>query len=195
MVKSFYKAIELEIPDGVYEPREDSFLLAETLEKEKLKGKKVLEMGCGSGILSIISAKKGAEVFAADIDENSLECARKNSAANKAKINFLQSDLFLKISGKFSLIIFNPPYLPEEISDFSRTWAGGKNLEIIFSFISQVKNFLAPKGEVLIAASSLSGVKKIMERFHSEGLPAEIISEKKIPWETLFIIRAQKPNL
>ncbi len=192
--KAFYKNIELEISSGVYEPREDSFLLAKVLEKElsAKKFKRVLEIGCGSGLLAIIAAKKGRETTAADIDDKALECAKKNASANSVKINFVLSDLFEEISGKFDLIIFNPPYLPEEISDFSRTWAAGKNLEMIFHFLSGAKNFLAPNGALLLVCSSLSNPEKIIGNLKQNGFSSSIAYEQKIPFETLYAIRAEK---
>ncbi len=197
MGKAFYKDIILKIPKEVYEPREDSFLLAKVLEK-KLSAKKyktVLEIGCGSGMLAIISAKAGAQVFATDISAETLECAKNNALKNKVKINFILSDLFEKISGKFDMIIFNPPYLPEEISSFSSTWAGGKNLELILRFVSDAKNFLAPHGTLILVCSSLSGQEKIIENLRQNSFSVSIASQQKIPFETLYAISARKANL
>jgi len=60
--KFYYKDIIIEVPDEVYYPREDTLLLAKVLEKEELKGKKCLEMCCGSGFLSVLMVKLGADV-------------------------------------------------------------------------------------------------------------------------------------
>jgi len=195
MPKSFYKTLVLEIPKGVYEPREDSFLLAQVLEKENLVGKKVLDLGTGSGLLAIIAAKSGCEVFAADIVPETLECARKNAISNNAKINFILSDLFENIPEKFDLIVFNPPYLPEQISADSRVWAAGKNLELIMRAVGEAKSHLKDGGKLFMVLSSLSNENKIMKKLAEVGLKAKISAEQKIPWEKLFVIQAQKPNL
>ena len=196
MTKTFYKNLILEIPASVYEPREDSFLLAEVLEKENLAGKKVLDLGTGSGLLAILAARGGAEVFAADIDEKTLECAKQNAKANGAKINFVLSDLFQNLKKeKFDFIIFNAPYLPEKQTEFSRAWAAGENSELILRFISEAKNFLNPAGKILLLISSLAGIEKTRKKFGREGFSASIIKEKKIPWETLFAVEARKLDL
>lgn len=191
MAKSFYKDIVIEVRPDVYEPREDSILIAEAIENELKNGeKKVLEIGCGSGLLSIIAAKRDCDVTSVDIDEKALECARDNAKTNNIRINFLRSDIFSSVSGKFDLIIFNPPYLPEKISEFSRTWAGGENVEIITRFIKDAKSFLSPSGKVLIIISSLTGLEKILREFELCGFSPKVISERKVPWETLFVISA-----
>jgi len=91
-----------------YQPAEDSFLLVREI-KEKAKGKSVLDMGTGFGILADTAIKAGASsVLAADVNESSVRyCLAKG-------INAIQSDLFSNIQGKFDLIFFNPPYLPED---------------------------------------------------------------------------------
>ncbi len=194
MVKAFYKDITLEIMGGVYEPREDSFLLAEALEKElKIKNhENILDLGCGSGLLAIIAAKKGCKVTGADIEKETIECAEKNAAANSAKINFVMSDLFKNISGKFDLIVFNPPYLPEKISADARVWAAGENSELIIRAIGLLKDYLESDGSFLMVVSSLSGMENILKKFEDAEFVAAVTSEKKIPWETLFIISAIK---
>jgi len=196
MAKSFYKNLILEIPMPIYEPREDSHLLAEVLEKENLKGKNILDMGCGSGLLGIIASKAGARVSAVDIDVSAVECARKNAKACGAKINFFVSDLFQNLGNeKFDLIIFNAPYLPEKISAASRPWAAGEDLEIIFRFIREAKNFLSEKGKILLCISSLTDLENIMKKFSEIGFSASVFAEKKIPWEMLYVIEACKANL
>lgn len=186
--------IKLDIAGGVYEPREDSMLLAAALEKilENKNIKSVLEIGCGSGLLSIVAAKRGCSVFAADVNPAAVECAERNAEANGAKIKTAQSDLFRNVPAKkFGLIVFNPPYLPEEQADESRTWAGGKNLEVVTRFIKEAKSFLEDSGEILLVISSLSNPEKVLKEFSDGGFEAEIIAERKIPWEKLFVVCAK----
>ncbi len=196
------ETISLNIPDGIYEPREDSLLIAKVMEKEmescKAKNKNiktVLEIGCGSGLLSIIAAKRGCDVLAADINPAAAECAERNARLNNVRIKAAQSNLFDNVEGTFGLIAFNPPYLPEEQTEDSRTWAGGKNLEVVSRFIKDAGAHLEPDGKILIVISSLSNQESVLKKFSDNDFDAKIIAEQKIPWEKLFVISASaKPD-
>lgn len=136
----------------VYEPREDSYLLQKYVKKYA-KGK-VLDMGTGSGIQAQTALKFTKDVLAVDINENAI--ARAKDLGVKAKV----SDLFSNVEGKFDLIIFNPPYLPEEENEgeISLALAGGKKgHELTEKFLKQAKSHLNPEGKILLIASSLTG--------------------------------------
>ncbi len=185
--------VRLSIPENIYEPREDSLLLAAELEKilEKEKIKSVLEIGCGSGLLSIIAAKSGCDVVAADINTAAVECAERNAELNSVKIKTVRANLFDNLEGKFDLIVFNPPYLPEEQTEESRVWAGGKNLEVIAEFIKEAKRYLKYGGRVLVVISSLSNPEGVLKEFTDNDFGAKIIAEQKIHWEKLFVVCAK----
>src|SRR3989338_1304496 len=91
----------------IYEPREDSVLLKKWVKK-LVKGK-VLDMGTGSGVQALAALEKTKDVLAADINPECVEYVKKKG------VNALQSDLFSNITEKFDWIIFNPPYLPEDL--------------------------------------------------------------------------------
>lgn len=74
-----------------------------------VKGKKVLEIGCGGAQCSIAFAKQGAKVTALDLSEEQLKFARKLAIINKAKVNFIQHDIqdLKPIKGKSQDIVFS----------------------------------------------------------------------------------------
>jgi len=113
------------IYENVYEPAEDSFLFAETLDVEE--GAQVLDVGTGCGILGVLAAKKAGSVVVVDLNPYAIRCARENSALNdvRGKIDFIQTDLFTALNAKatFDLILFNAPYLPSDENEVA-TWIG-----------------------------------------------------------------------
>ena len=165
----------------IYEPSDDTFLLAEQVKK--LVQGKVLDLGTGSGYLAEIAIKKGCQVLAADIN---LECV---TYCNNKGIKTIQSDLFSDIKDKFDYIIFNPPYLPEDENEDGEsklvTTGGKKGNEIIIKFFEQVKSYLNQNGQILILVSSLTpDVEKI---FKSNKFKYKLLSSKKLFFEELKV--------
>lgn len=76
----------------------------------------ILDIGTGSGCISIALKKEfpNSNVTACDISEKALELASENAKINNTSINFIQSDIFSKITEKYNLIISNPPYIRED---------------------------------------------------------------------------------
>lgn len=150
------------IREEIYEPSEDTFLLEESLPKN-LKQKKVLEIGCGSGFLSIKCALRGGKVTSVDVNENALKATEKLAKQNNVKINLIKSNLFEKINENFDLIFFNPPYVDckKEGLKGEIAWVGGeKGREVIDKFLSQFKKHLKKEGACLLLISSINEIKK-----------------------------------
>ena len=178
----------------VYNPEEDSYLLAESAKKYifKLKSKniKILDLGTGSGFQSknlIDLGIKKENITASDID---------SSALNEAKelgVKTIKSNLFSKIKEKYDLIIFNPPYLPEDKYDKRVDTAGGKKGdELILKFIKQLKNHLTKKGVCFLLTSSLTPEKNWKKIARLEKLNVKKIASKKLFFEELYIWKITK---
>ena len=124
--EEFYGRV-FHINKGVLIPRNETEVVVEAaLEKLKdIPSPKVLDIGVGSGVISITIAKErtDSKVLGVDISENALEIAEKNKILLEAgNVKFLKSDLFQEINfHDFDLIISNPPYIPfseyETLSD------------------------------------------------------------------------------
>lgn len=148
----------------VYSPEEDSYFLSEIIRKELKKQKdktniKFLEIGSGSGIqleTAFRSGIKKENIFSCDINSEAVK------QCNILGFNCIQSDLFSKISknNKFDIIIFNPPYLPEDKFDKRKSYkdvsGGKKGNETIIRFLKQAKSHLNKNGFILLLTSSLT---------------------------------------
>lgn len=170
----------------IYVPREDSYFLSEVL-KEHLKHRdkiiKILDMGSGSGIQAELCKKLGFEnITAADIDEEAVSFLKRRG------FNAVKSNLFSNIQSKFSLIVFNPPYLPEHKYDKEKDTTGGKRgYETIIEFLKQAKSHLEKQGKILLLFSSLSNPKVIKEEAEKLGYKISFLASKKLFLEELFV--------
>jgi|SRR3989338_73229 len=174
----------------IYSPREDSYLLYKEV-KRRAKDKKVLDMGTGSGILAIGAKKGGAiEVLAVDINPDAVAFVKKKG------VEAVESDLFEKVNGKFDLIVFNPPYLPENESEDAEsklaTTGGKKGDEVILRFLEVVCKFLNSEGNVLLLVSNLTSTKRIEDLIQRKGLSKEVIASEKLFMEELFVWKLQR---
>ena len=138
--------------------------------------------------------------MAVDINPHAIECASKNAETNgvKDKIEFRQGDLFepIKKDERFSLILFNSPYLPsepdEEKSWIGKAWAGGPNgRQVIDRFIADAPSWLADGGKILLVQSSLSDVNRTIEMFTEMNLQAMVVAQVKVPFENIVVVEAK----
>lgn len=197
--KVFFEGRAFYVFDNVYEPAEDTFLLAENLDANP--DDVVLDLGTGCGILAILSALKARRVIATDINPYAVRCAKLNGIVSKAsdRMDVVRGDLFgpIKEDGIFDLILFNAPYLPTEGSEqadwIDYAWAGGeRGRTAIDRFISSAPRYLKPKGRILLVQSTLSNVNETIEKLERQTLWVNIIDEKKVAFETIILIEAKK---
>ena len=169
----------------IYEPAEDSFLLQEQVRKFS-KNKKVLDIGTGSGIQAKTALESGASsVTATDINKQAL------SKIKVKKINLIHSDLFAKVKHKFDIIIFNPPYLPEDSREDTEssiiTSGGVRGDELTVKFLSQAKEHLNKNGIILLVVSSLTPQDQINKILKENRLSKEVLSQKKFFMEIIEV--------
>lgn len=147
------RSIQLDIHTEVYAPAEDTYLLLSAIDVER--GEKVLEMGCGSGLISMHMAKAGAVVTAADIDERAVNATENSAMLNGLDVRMVQSDLFSDIRGRFDLIVFNPPYLRGDVhGQEDLCWAGGEDgVGLTARFLREARERMEPGGRVLLLVS------------------------------------------
>ena len=173
---------------NIYSPKEDSYLLSIVLKKKipiilkKNPNSNFLEIGCGSGIqleTAFESGIKKENIFSCDVNPQAVkEC-------KKLGFNSIVSNLFEKIKGKYDLIVFNPPYLPEDSlePEESRiaTTGGKKGSEITNKFLKQAKKHLAKNGRILLLVSSLT------RGLNFVGYKKLKVGKEKLFFEKLFV--------
>ncbi|MCM8783819.1 MAG: peptide chain release factor N(5)-glutamine methyltransferase [Candidatus Omnitrophica bacterium] len=183
---------------GVFIPRCDTEILVEAVIKivefSQKRILRLLDIGTGSGCISISLAKKISNVWitATDISLEALEVAKSNALFNNVseKIEFIQSDIFDNLRFSYScydIIVSNPPYIPtseinclqEEVKFEPRiALDGGENgLFYIRKIISESPHYLSPDGILIMEIGA--GQKKEVEKIfsHSEFTQLDFIKD------------------
>lgn len=114
-----FMGFDFYVTEDVLIPRQDTEILVEEILKTS-SGKSVLDLCTGSGCILISLAKLGGikTGLGVDISKKALAVARENAKRLEADVNFLESDMFHEVKGKFDIIVSNPPYIPtKDIED------------------------------------------------------------------------------
>jgi HemK-related putative methylase len=131
-------------------------MLARALETLPLSASaRVLDLGTGSGLGAIFTARQGARVIASDINPEAVRCAHLNASANhlEDRIEIRLGDLFEPVrEERFDVILFNPPYYRGQPRDFAdRAWRSPDTFD---RFLSELPEHLTEQGYALVVLST-----------------------------------------
>lgn len=112
-----FMGLEFQVDGRVLIPRQDTEILVEEVLRRLQDGSRILDMCTGSGciLISLLHYSNGCTGTGADISEEALQVAGENAVRNQVQAQFVQSDLFENISGKYEIIVSNPPYIKREV--------------------------------------------------------------------------------
>jgi len=195
-----YKDIKLLIKKGVFHPGlfSSTKLLLENIEKLELRGKSLLELGAGSGVISFRAWAKGADVTASDINPIAIEGLTTNlshvSAAPTNKFNILLSDLFDKIPAQtFDFIIVNPPFYKGNPDNFEEhAWYAGSNFEYFKRFFYGIKDYIGSGTVVLVAFADIPELKIVRQLAGEMGYRLEDYIKKGSIFQDQLILKLYK---
>jgi release factor glutamine methyltransferase len=189
----------------VYDPSDDTFLLLEYINENKREfyGRRILELGTGTGIVGLYMLLSGArDVVMTDINPYSLEAAKCTLSIHKKSIGDLNSfsytiigcdmlECFRKKS-LFNVIVFNPPYLPTPCKDslLELSWCNG--FAVISRFLEYLNSYLTGEGKVLLVVSDKLPVGHILSRLSGSGFKVDLVAERKLFFEKLLLVKAVK---
>jgi release factor glutamine methyltransferase len=158
-----FEKFKIETNNKVFSPRIDVEIFIQAIQGIIRKDSKILELGTGTGAISIALAKnyKDISILATDINKFAVKIAKKNSEINKVDkiINFKESNWFSNIEdNKYDFIITNPPYISKEnssifskLSDPNNSLYANKNgLADIYNIIENSLNYLSNNSYLLI---------------------------------------------
>ena len=186
-----WKGITLEIPPEVFHPGffTSTKILLNFIKHKNYKGNLVLELGAGSGLISIYAAKKGANVTATDINEVAINFLQKNAEQNNVGLNVIHSDIFNSIPVcLFDTIIINPPYYkkqPRSNADYA--WYCGENGEYFQKLFKHLKKYVHGKTEVLMVLCDGCDLQMIKDFAHKNFFLLQCVFQRNSIIEKNYI--------
>lgn len=197
--------MELEGPDGhryfvslhddVYRPSDDTLLLAKAVHAEVRRGERFLEVGCGSGYVSLVAARAGATVTCTDANPHAVALARHNAKQNGLAVQAVETDLLAGLTGPFDVVAFNPPYLPTAPDDYvpgplNLAFDGGPDGNtVVLRFASQLGALRPPPRCVLVVHSSLSDPSPLRSAMAALGYADDVALDEAHAFERLTVQR------
>jgi len=184
--------------ETVYQPAEDSRLLAETAIEQLQSGAiavdaggRGLDVGTGSGyVADRIETETGLRMVGVDINPDA--CRQ----ASDVGVPVVRGDMFEPFrSDVFDVVLCNPPYLPtppeQEWDDWmERALSGGEDgRAVVDPFLDGVGRVLRDSGHALLLISTLTGPEAVREFAAERGLDSTIVAEEAHPFEKLLVVR------
>lgn len=184
-----------------YEPSDDSYMLANYIEKalpKRLGGRGcrlAIDVGCGSGILTIELCSVCREVIALDLSPDAVASTIANLKKSDAPCLYavVQGDGLSPLSYvKADLVVFNPPYLPVRDEGWAGiAWSGGEDgVEVFLEVASCVPRILRRGGVFVFVLSSMGDVDKAVRRLTRMGFVVRVVDRKKFFFEELLLLEA-----
>lgn len=191
-----YEDIELEISPQVFHPGFffSTKILLNFTKQLQLQGKSFLEPGCGSGLISIYAARKGAKVTATDINPVAIEFLKKNSRTNGVELEIIHSDLFRDIPmQQFDIIAINPPYYKKHpLTPKDYAWYCGEKGEYFENMFNELTNYIHSRSEVYMVLFDGCDIDMITETALRNNFSLNWVFTQQNLLEKNFIYKIEK---
>lgn len=160
-----FMGLSFYVDENVLIPRQDTEILVEEIMKDGHDGKRILEIGTGSGciVLSLLKYSNSCQGTATDISEGALETAKKNARQLGLDVELIQTDIAAGViatcgKGVYDIIVSNPPYIASdviptlmpEVKEHEPVLAldgGADGLKYYRRILQETKELLAPGGK------------------------------------------------
>ncbi len=203
-LKKIIKTIEsddykIDVFPHVYIPAEDTYMIIDNLNIKP--GSNILDLGSGTGILSVYAYKFAKRLVSIDLSpyavENTYWNLKQNDMLRKSCIIQANYTYKLPIKHNFEIILFNPPYLPKSQEDTTdlwlrRTWSSDEGINAIYNTIKNNIDLFTNKTELYLLISTHTGPKHILNFLKKYKLSVEIIDEQSFFFEKLILLKARK---
>ena len=179
-----YQGFSISVLAGVFHPGlfSSTKIILDFLRHQQLKNSTLLELGCGTGLISIVAEKAGADVTASDLSLAAIKNASHNIRENGANIKLIHSDLFENIGKcKFDWIIINPPYYAKSVvKEEELAWHCGKDFQYFHQLFYSLPDFMHSKTRVIMVLTLGCELDKIFKIAEGKGFYRELLKEKNV---------------
>jgi len=193
----------------VYEPAEDSYLLLDALEQELAllpQPQIVVEIGCGSGIISsaICSCFPFATVIATDLNPSACEATLVTAKNNKnVNLEVVKTDFLTclsdQIKGKVDILVCNPPYVATDTSELgsqgiAASWAGGNlGLHLTRRIVEKLHEILSSDGVSYLVLEQCNKPDQFVEEVKQKyKMNCEYVIRRRAGREFLSVIKVTR---
>ena len=173
-----YLGLSLVVPAHVMPITPVSHLLGEAVLAEARPEDRVLDMGTGSGVNAILAARYAHDVVAVDINPHAVEAARANAVRNGVadRVSVGISNIFTNVTGRFDLIIFDPPFRWFTPADHIEMAAADPGYAGLTAFFRDAHRYLTDTGRMLIFFGTSGDLAYLHSRIDEAGLHRETVA-------------------
>jgi release factor glutamine methyltransferase len=143
---------------------------------------RVLDMGTGSGVNAVLAASRSRDVVAVDVNPVAVATARKNAERNGVadRIDVRESDVFRNVTGKFDLIIFDPPFRWFKPRDLRERGTADEGYETLRTFFRGARNDLAAGGRILLCFGTSGDIDYLKQLIRATGFKSEVMVKRDL---------------
>ena len=186
-----YEGLRIRVHPSVFHPglffsTKILYQFAQTLA---LKGKQVLELGAGSGMIALGTARQGAIVTASDINPAAIHSIEESCRVNELSIQTFLSNLFNDIPVKsFDYIFINPPYYPKDPgNDQEQAFFCGQEFEYFKRLFQQLPDYIYSSSAVYMILTDDCDLTTIQRLAKKQHFKMDLVQETK-RWGELNLI-------
>ncbi len=183
------KSIKLKINKNVFKPTGTSTELLNAITKQKNFSGDILDLGCGSGYLSISLKKifkKKINMYASDLSKNAIKCAQENADLNNLEIFVKTGSIFSPWRNKkFDIIVNDISGVSSYISSISNWFdgvpcnSGCDGTKLVTKVLKESKKYLKINGQIIFPVLSLSNTEKILNLSNKYFQNVKLLSSRE----------------
>lgn len=185
--------LKIKVQPGVFHPGWfiSTRLLMDFVLELNLKNRRFLELGAGTGMVSLLASKQGAKATASDLSQAAVANLQLNAKLTGLALEVVHSDLFEQLSGRqFDTIFINPPYYPKAPENESElAFYCGPEFDYFHKLFPQLHHHVASEGEIYLILSEDCDLKQIPALARQYGWNWETAKELKRWGELNYIFQ------